>query len=65
MVKFNKPGLVFWNATEHTVQLIDITVPQDYNMAIAIANKITKYDKICPYHVRRKDMKDTVGRYIF
>ena len=23
-----------------------------------------QYDKIRPYHVRRKDTKDTVGRYI-
>ena len=46
IVKFNKSGLVIWNATEHTVQLIDVTVPQYYNMVSATANKITKYNDL-------------------
>ena len=42
MVKFNKPDSVIWNATEQTSQFIEITVPQDYNVVSATANKITK-----------------------
>ena len=43
MVKFNKPNIVIWNTTEQTAQLIDVKVPQNYNVVIATANKITKY----------------------
>ena len=43
MVKFNNADIVIWNDTEQTVQFIAVTVQQDYNVVIAIANKITKY----------------------
>ena len=43
MVKFKNPDIVVWNATEEISQLIDVTFPQDYNVVIATATKITKY----------------------
>ena len=43
MVKFNKPNILFWNATEQTAQLIDVTVPQEYDVVSLTANKINKY----------------------
>ena len=43
MVKFNNADIVIWNDTEQTVKFIAVTVQQDYNVVIAIANKITKY----------------------
>ena len=43
MVKFNKPVIVIYNDAKHTVQLIDVIVPQYYTVVIATANKITKY----------------------
>ena len=46
MVKFNKPNIVIWNVTEQTAQLIDVKVPQDYNMASATFNNITKYKEL-------------------
>ena len=42
-VNFNKPDIVIWNATEHTAQLIDVPLPQDYIVVSQTANKITKY----------------------
>ena len=46
MVKFSNPDIVIWNATEQTAQLIDITVPQDYNVVSATANNIIKYEDL-------------------
>ena len=43
MIKFNKPNILFWNATEQTAQLIDVTVPQEYDVVSLTANKINKY----------------------
>ena len=43
IVKLNKNSIMIWNATEQTAQIIDVTVPQYYNVVSATANKITKY----------------------
>ena len=43
MVKFNKPGIVIYNATGKTAQSFDVTVPQGYDVVSTTANNITKY----------------------
>ena len=43
MVKFNKPDIVVWDAEKQNAQLIDMSVPQDYNIVKVTAGKITKY----------------------
>ena len=43
MVKFNKPDIVVWDAEKKNAQLIDMSVPQDYNIVKVTAGKITKY----------------------
>ena len=43
MVNFNNPDIFIWDATEQTSRLIDVTVPQDYNVVSTTANKITKH----------------------
>ena len=43
MVNFNKPDIVVWDAENQNAQLIDMSVPQDYNIVKVAAGKITKY----------------------
>lgn len=42
-VEHNKPDMVIWNKPEKTAIIIDFSVPQDYNVAKAYADKINKY----------------------
>ena len=43
MAKFNNRDIVIWNATEQTANMINVTVPQYYNVVSTTTNKRTQY----------------------
>ncbi|XP_044760303.1 uncharacterized protein LOC123317758 [Coccinella septempunctata] len=51
-VEHNRPDVVVWDKVAKTALIIDFAVPQDYNLARAYTEKITKYEALA------KKMKD-------
>ncbi|XP_044749669.1 uncharacterized protein LOC123310265 [Coccinella septempunctata] len=55
-IEHNRPDTVIWDKVAKTALIIDFTVPQDYNLARAYGEKITKYEMRDIYQLRKVDI---------
>ena len=42
-IKCNRPDITIWDSKARTAQLIDVSIPMDFNVVMKTADKLTKY----------------------